>query len=135
MKRNVNIIVVFNQNKTKVLMCKRKKDPFKNLYNFVGGKIESGEDHLYAAYRELKEETNIDHQDIQLIHFLDFIYHYDDTLLETYVGILNHDINIYGDENELVWINLGEDFTDTKRFAGNGNIDHILQEIKLVMAF
>ena len=40
MKRNVNIIVVFNQNKSKVLMCKRKKAPFKGLYNFVGGKIE-----------------------------------------------------------------------------------------------
>ena len=31
MKRNVNIIVVFNQNKSKVLMCKRKKAPFKGL--------------------------------------------------------------------------------------------------------
>lgn len=37
MKRNVNIIVVFNQNKSKVLMCKEKA-PFKGLYNFVGGK-------------------------------------------------------------------------------------------------
>ena len=34
MKRNVNIIVVFNQNKSKVLMCKRKKAPFKGIYNF-----------------------------------------------------------------------------------------------------
>ena len=65
MKRNVNIIVVFNQNKSKVLMCKRKKAPFKGLYNFVGGKIEPNEDHLQAAYRELAEETNISKTDTE----------------------------------------------------------------------
>jgi 8-oxo-dGTP diphosphatase len=26
------------------LMCKRRKDPYKGLYNLVGGKIEKGED-------------------------------------------------------------------------------------------
>lgn len=135
MKRNVNIIVVFNQNKSKVLMCKRKKDPFKGLYNFVGGKIEAQENHLDAAYRELKEETNISKCDIELIHFMDFTYYYDDTLLETYVGTLKNDTQIYGDENQLVWIKLTDDFKDTTRFAGNGNIYHILKEIDLMMSF
>ena len=64
MKRNVNIIVIFNQDKTKLLMCKRKKDPYQGKYNFVGGKIKPGEDHLQAAYRELQEETNITNKDV-----------------------------------------------------------------------
>ena len=99
MKRNVNIIVVFNQNKSKVLMCKRKKAPFKGLYNFVGGKIEPNEDHLQAAYRELAEETNISKTDIELIHFMDFTYYLDDTLLETYIGTLSTNVDIHGEEN------------------------------------
>ena len=116
MKRNVNIIVVFNQNKSKVLMCKRKKAPFKGLYNFVGG-------------------TNISKTDIELIHFMDFTYYLDDTLLETYIGTLSTNVDIHGEENQLAWIKLTDDFKDLNRFAGNGNIYHILKEISLMMPF
>ena len=49
--RIVNLIIVLNQDKDQVLMCYRKKDPYKGLYNFVGGKVEEDEDHLEAAYR------------------------------------------------------------------------------------
>lgn len=35
-----NCIIVYNQYKDKLLFCKRRKDPYKGLYNFVGGKIE-----------------------------------------------------------------------------------------------
>ncbi len=54
-----NLIVVFDERADKMLMCKRKKDPYKGLLNFVGGKIEAGETGLDAAYRELEEETAI----------------------------------------------------------------------------
>ena len=37
--RGYNIIVVYNENADKILMCKRKKEPYKGLANFVGGKI------------------------------------------------------------------------------------------------
>ena len=46
-----NLIVVFSADGEKMLMCKRKKDPYKGLKNFVGGKIESGESGENAAYR------------------------------------------------------------------------------------
>ena len=41
--RGYNVIVVYNENVDKILMCKRKKDPYKGLANFVGGKIEKNE--------------------------------------------------------------------------------------------
>ncbi len=131
MRRKVNIIVIFNHNKSKLLMCKRRKDPYQGKYNFVGGKIKPDENHLEAAYRELKEETGITKQDVSLTHFMDFTYYLDDTLLETYVGIINEDIEVYGDENELVWIDLDEDFKDDNHFAGDGNIYHILKVLAL----
>ena len=56
-----NCIIVLNKTKDRALFCKRQKDPYKGLYNFVGGKVEPGEDSETAAYREdvlLKEETN-----------------------------------------------------------------------------
>lgn len=50
------IIVVFNLKKDAALFCKRQKDPYKAAFNFVGGKVEPGEDSETAAYRELQEE-------------------------------------------------------------------------------
>lgn len=41
--RKLNLIVVFSTNLDKVLFCIRAKEPYKGLYNFVGGKVEDGE--------------------------------------------------------------------------------------------
>lgn len=37
--QGLNVIWVWNPAADKVLMCKRRKDPYKGLYNLVGGKI------------------------------------------------------------------------------------------------
>ncbi len=66
-----NLIAVFSPDGEKVLMCRRIKDPYNGLMNFVGGKIEPGEDGETAAYRELFEETGISRRDIKLIHLMD----------------------------------------------------------------
>ena len=65
MKR-MNIIVIFDKDITSTLMCKRTKEPYKGMYNFVGGKIEN-DNGLEEAYRELYEETNISKNDIKYV--------------------------------------------------------------------
>ena len=55
--KKLNLVVVFNQKMNQVLFCIRAKEPYKGLYNFVGGKVENGESNDDAAYRELFEET------------------------------------------------------------------------------
>ena len=72
--KQYNLIVVFNDNLEKSLFCIRAKDPYKGLYNFVGGKVEEGETNDNAAYRELFEETGISNKDIELEHFMDLNY-------------------------------------------------------------
>ena len=57
--RKLNLIVVFNKDLNKVLFCIREKEPYKGMYNFVGGKVEEGETNDEAAYRELFEETGM----------------------------------------------------------------------------
>ena len=130
--QGLNVIWVFNQHADKVLMCKRHKNPYKGLYNMVGGKIEQGEDGLAAAYRELKEETGI--TGIKLTRLMDFTYFLaDNCRVEVYVGKLTQDVPVQGDEKELVWLDLTENFFDMSRFAGEGNIGHIYEIIKLTM--
>jgi len=80
--------MVYNQDQNQLLFCKRKKDPYKGLYNFVGGKIEEGEESFLAAYRELEEETGISKHQIQLFHMMDFTYYNQECYVEVYVGQL-----------------------------------------------
>jgi 8-oxo-dGTP diphosphatase len=126
-----NAIVVFNKNVDKLLMCKRRKNPYMGLSNFVGGKIEKNENGLDAAYRELEEETTISRKDIILSHLMDFTYYFGNCYLEVYVGKLNKAINVSGDENDLYWSTLDKNFFDATQYAGEGNIGHIMMQIEI----
>ncbi len=131
MNKEFNVIATFDSNGKHILMCKRRKNPYKGLYNLVGGKIENGENGLNAAYRELEEETGISKNDIILTHLMDFTYYLANIKVEVYVGRLNKEIAVYGEENDLEWIDLNQNFFDISRFAGEGNIGHIVEHICL----
>jgi len=126
-----NAIVVFNKETDKMLMCKRRHNPYKGLSNFVGGKIEENENGLDAAYRELEEETTITKNDIILSHLMDFTYHLGNCYLEVYVENLNKLIDVSGDENDLYWSTLDHNFFDATQYAGEGNIGHIMMHIEM----
>ena len=129
--KKYNVIVVFNQKVTKTLMCKRTKAPYQGMYNLVGGKIEKENDGLNEAYRELQEETNIKKEDIELKHFMNIEYISFDKILEVYYGILNKEVELVEEINALEWVDINDDFFNMKKYAGEGNIGHIIEEIKI----
>ena len=51
--------------------------------------------------------------------------------LEVYYGILNKDIELIEEVNKLKWVDITDDFFDLSRYAGEGIIGHILEEIKI----
>lgn len=53
-------ITADNVDLTKVLLCKRGKQPAKGVWCFPGGRLELGETIVDAAIREFKEETTLD---------------------------------------------------------------------------
>ena len=129
--RKLNVIVVFNKEMSKSLFCIRAKDPYKGMYNFVGGKVEDGENNFNAAYRELFEETGISRNDIVLDHFMDLNYFKYDNNIQVYYGILMHEVKLIEGKNKLEWIDLTKDnLLDVTKFAGNYNIPHIVRQIK-----
>lgn len=129
--KKYNVIVVFDKNIKNTLMCKRTKDPYVGMYNFVGGKIEKEKDGLNEAYRELEEETGISKSDIKLIKFMNIEYIALDKLLEVYYGILNKNVELVEEINKLKWVSTNDNFFDITKYAGEGNIGHILEEIKI----
>ncbi|MBQ8397173.1 MAG: NUDIX domain-containing protein [Clostridia bacterium] len=126
--KQYNILVIFSPDRGRVLMCRRRKPPYAGILNFTGGKIEPGETHENAAYRELFEETAIPRDDVHLTHLIDFAYPLEHgNLCEVWCGVLRREVEAEGDENELLWVPVSDDFTDVTRFAGCGNVYHMMQ--------
>ena len=131
--RKFNLIVVFNEDLTKTLFCIRAKEPYRGLYNFVGGKVERNESNDDAAYRELYEETGISTKDIKLDHFMDLNYFKYENNLQVYYGILKHEVTLVEEKNKLEWVAINEKILDNSKFAGNYNIPHIIRQIKVYL--
>lgn len=131
--KKMNVIVIFDKNLNKTLMCKRTKEPYMGMYNLVGGKIEKEDDGLNEAYRELSEETNIQKSDVDLVYFMNLSYIKWNKELEVYYGILNKDVTLIEEVNKLEWVPIDDNFFDMNKYAGEGNIGHIIEEIKIDM--
>ena len=117
----------------KGLFCIRAKEPYKGKYNFVGGKVEEGETNDEAAYRELFEETGITETDIELDHFMDLNYYKYENNLQVYYGILKNEVTLVEERNKLEWVPINEELLNTKKFAGNYNIPHMITQIKVYL--
>ena len=131
--RKLNLIVIFNEDLSKTLFCIRAKEPYKGLYNFVGGKVEENETNEEAAYRELFEETGISNKDVKLDHFMDLNYFKYENNLQVYYGILKHEVNLVEEKNKLEWVAINDELLDNSKFAGNYNIPHIIRQIKVYL--
>lgn len=129
--RIYNTIIILNPKKDQILFCKRMNDPYEGLFNFVGGKIEPGETSEEAAYRELEEETGIGREDVKLYYFMDFCWHLQDMRMEVYAGVLKHDVMLRPEKHPLHWLGFEHNFYDMKKFAGEGNLGHMLEILKM----
>lgn len=127
----MNVIIVYNPTEDKILMCLRSRNPYKGLYNLVGGKIEPGEEGLDGAYRELYEETGITKDDINLTYLMNFQYQISKVELQVYVGKLNKEVTLVEEAHHLYWLDANADYFDMKLYAGEGNIGHMLEQVKL----
>lgn len=128
--RQVNVIIVFNKEKDKVLMCKRQKDPYKGKLNFIGGKKEANETLMESCYREMEEESGLTNNEVELNPFMSFMYYLLDYELYVVVGYLNEQVSLRAEKNPLVWVDIHENFEDRLRFAGDGNIQHMMDVLK-----
>ena len=126
-----NVVMLYHPNGQHVLMCLRQKNPYKGKYNFVGGKMNPGESPLDAAYRELQEETGITEQAVTLLPVMTLQYHLSNLELYVFAGMLRTEIPLVEELNPLEWVNLNESFFDLERFAGEGNIGHMVAQVDM----
>ncbi len=128
--KKLNVVIIYDKKEENILMCKRAKEPYKGKYNLVGGKLEEGETKLQGAYRELQEETGISKKDVKLKHLMNFQYQMQNMELEVYVGKLNKEVELKEEVNHLQWMNKNENFFDLQKYAGEGNIGHMVEQVE-----
>ena len=64
---------------------------------------------------------------------MDFTYIKWNMEIEVYYGVLKHEVTLVEEVNKLEWISLDENFFDMNKFAGEGNIGHMIKEIMIDM--
>jgi len=69
--------------------------------------------------------------DIELIHFMNLTYTKCDKELEVYYGILKSEVELIEEVNKLEWVSINDNLFDMNRYAVEGNIGHIIEEIKI----
>ncbi|OGG61119.1 hypothetical protein A3C87_03135 [Candidatus Kaiserbacteria bacterium RIFCSPHIGHO2_02_FULL_49_34] len=69
-------IVLFNENRTQVLLFKRTNEPAQGIYFTPGGCIQKGETFAEAAIRKMKEELNISlrHEELTNPHIIEELW-------------------------------------------------------------
>lgn len=121
--QSFTLVLIFTEDFSKVLMLKRTKDPYKNLYNFLGGKIEKGESPLESAQRELEEESGL--KNIQLSPLVTMDYPLDHTILHVFLG-KTHQTKVIDEIHPLLWMDTQQSMAG-EEFAGLGNCEHLLR--------
>ncbi len=127
------VIFLFTKDYKKVLLMKRKKEPYKNCWNGIGGKIEENETEIEAAIRECKEETGIILKNPKL--FITYKYPESNSInsnttlnvLYDFVDETKIDENYEG-TYEWKDIQFAMDFNN-KEMAGFSNISQFIKEI------
>ena len=105
----VAVAILIHENK--VLLLKRNKEPYKNLWSIPAGKVEFGEHVSDAALRELEEETGVKAKFIEHIGFVsEHLIENSEVTFQMmlhlcHVQAENHDL-IESEEGELRWFNL-----------------------------
>lgn len=104
--KKIEVVAAIIVNEDRVLITKRIGGLFDGLWEFPGGKIESGETHANALIREINEELSIT---ISVDKFLDTIeYKYDAfrlTMHLYYCSVVSGTIKL-NDHSDLKWISL-----------------------------
>lgn len=133
MNKNFVVIMLFNKEYDKVLLVKRNKKPYKDCWNGIGGKIESGETPIEAAIRECKEETNISMNNPKLL--VTYVYPENNIMnSNTKLNVIYDCVEeIYVDDNEeghYEWKNIETIMNPyDKNIAGLSNLNQFVKEI------
>lgn len=133
MNKNYVVIMLFNKSGDKVLLVKRNRQPYKNCWNGIGGKIKENETCFDAAKRESIEEANIVITNPKLL--VTCIYPESNTINSNTILNVMYDfvdeVNVLdNEEGHYEWKDINFVMNiDSKEIAGFSNLNQFVKEI------
>lgn len=131
--KNYVVILLFSKDTKKLLLVKRNKKPYPNLWNGIGGKIEVDETEIEAAIRECKEETGLTMISPKLL--VTYVYPESNPVnSNTHLSVIYDFIDIeevednYEGHYEWKDVEFALDFNN-KEIAGCSNLAQMIKEI------
>ena len=131
--KNYVVILLFSKDTEKLLLVKRNKKTYPNMWNGIGGKIEVGETPIEAAIRECKEETGLTMVNPKLL--VTYVYPESNPMnSNTHLSVIYDFIDIeevednYEGHYEWKDIEFALDF-NSKEIAGCSNLAQMIKEI------
>jgi colanic acid biosynthesis protein WcaH len=123
----VDVVIEHNG---KFLVCKRKDEPMKDKYWFVGGRLLKGESAFVCAQRKLNDEAGISWSDVGAIFRVDtFETIFDAGPLNTKSHTINITYHALINTIDCVHIN-NEDFSDYRWANGSENfLDDYIKKV------
>lgn len=98
----------------RVLLVRRGQEPLKGRWSLPGGLLELGETLLAGVVREVKEETGLSVEPIELIELLDRIHREEDRVRYHYViadylcRVVDGSLQAASDADEVRWVERAE---------------------------
>ncbi|MFF2531257.1 NUDIX domain-containing protein [Brevibacillus sp. NPDC058079] len=131
MKKYV-VAVIFNPTMEETLLLHRNREPYANMLNGIGGKIEEGETPNEAFLREMQEETGISSSLIDFYQEMVKMTFPNGVELVCFYAILACEPVIWEKNKEgiVAWYNIEElDLLNASHsmLAGDGNISYMIQ--------
>lgn len=121
--KEFTVIFLFNNDCTSLLLQNKKRGPFLNRWNGVGGHLKQAEVPIFGAVREVSEETGIKTWDLDFICSIRF---HNEVHLHCFCGrVKMEDVHQIEDE-PLQWFSLPE--VEKLPLAGDGNIPWLINE-------
>ena len=102
--------LIRNKKNQILILSRKKKESFRDCWEFPGGKLNNGETYLEALVRELKEELNIKINIKEVVNYSFFKHQYRAFLLMMYVfEIKKWSGKVCNNENEKIeWVSISE---------------------------
>lgn len=127
MAKEVSTMIVVDQDK--ILIQRRSKEcPGAGFWNFPGGSVEKDESIEQASIRELKEESNLDVAESDIVYLGNFSNKY--LLIHFFItDKFSDEVRLNKESDDYKWITLNE--LPEYKFVGGGTLHpKLLQNIK-----
>lgn len=106
--KTIEVVAAIIKKEDKIFITRRSYGEFKDMWEFPGGKIEAGETKEEALVREIKEELELDINNLEYLTTVEYDYPNFHLIMNCFIceicgGRLN--LNVH---NDAKWVSLNE---------------------------